>query len=233
MRSTRSRSRRAGPKLSLAKAAERVQKFEQGALTERLSDLETLFRNTDRERSGRLCESQRLGSGLLEAALELKKVAGQVNVLVHAAGILTALPSILKGSEVVRALSLGAGNTGRQFDLETNHRIAEFKFIRWRGGSESIRQNALFKDFYYLAEASTRRARFLYLLELERPLKFLQGTRSLASVMSRNEKLAKDFRDRYTNRFRVVRDYYEYRRHRVRLVDLSPVLPALSLDGSE
>ena len=159
-------------------------------------------------------------------------MAGQVNVLIHAAGILTALPSILKDSETVQTLSLGAGNTGRPFDLVTNRRIAEFKFIHWRGGAEAIRQNSLFKDFYYLAEARTRKTRFLYVLELEKPLKFLHGKRSLVSVMSKNRKLNKDFRDQFGSRFRVVRDYYMFRCKRVKIVDLSRMLPVLSVDGS-
>jgi hypothetical protein len=221
------------PKLSLAKAAERIQDFERGSLTERLAGLEALFEKADRKRAAGFCETQKLDSSLLHAALELKKVAGQVNVLIHAAGILMALPSILRRSETVQTLSLGAGNTGRRFDLETNRRIAEFKFIHWRGGSESIRQNSLFKDFYYLAEARSRKVRYLYLLELERPLQFLHGGRSLASVMSRNTKFAREFRHRYGNRFRVVREYYKYRRSRVELVDLSPILQGLSFEAGQ
>ncbi len=52
------------------------------------------------------------------------------------------LPKILKPGEIVEYVSLGAGNTGRQFDLETNRRVAELKFIRWRG-ADSIREGAL------------------------------------------------------------------------------------------
>src|SRR6266513_5047353 len=199
------------------KGGETLQTFEQGSLTERLAGLEALFENADRQRSAELCETQDLGFGLLHAALELKKVASQVNVLIHAAGILMALPSILRGTEVVQTLSLGAGNTGRQFDLETARRIAEFTFIHWRGGAESIRQNSLFKDFYYLAEARSEKVRCLYLLELERPLQLFNGGRSLAGVMSRNTKFAKEFRHRYGRRFKVVGDYYRYRRSRVEL----------------
>lgn len=55
-------------------------------------------------------------------------------MIMHAAGIMVALPWILESGEIVESLSLGAGNTGRDHDLETNRRIAEFKFIDWRGG---------------------------------------------------------------------------------------------------
>ena len=66
------------------------------------------------------------------------------------------LPHTLEARGAVEYVSLGAGNTGREFDLETNRRIAEFKFIHWRGGAESIRQNQLFKDFYLVAESKSR-----------------------------------------------------------------------------
>lgn len=119
------------------------------------------------------------------------------------------------------------------YSLQTNRRIAEFKFMRWRGGSESIRQNSLFKDFYQLAESRTRKSRFLYLLELERPLKFLRGQRALTSVMSRNTPLLRDFRRRYGTRFQVVRDYYGYRRDRVQLVDLTSIVPEFKASMDE
>ena len=65
-------------------------------------------------------------------------------------------------------MSLGAGNTGRAFDLETNKRIAEFKFIRWQGGPEAIRQNALFKDFYFMAEHAGVKRKYLYVHDAHR-----------------------------------------------------------------
>ena len=43
--------------------------------------------------------------------------------------------------------------------------------------------------------------------------------------MSRNIRLRDDFRQRYQDRFSTVGEYYEYRRDRVQLVDLSTILP--------
>jgi len=143
----------------------------------------------------------RYSEPLLDAALFMKQAAGQVNVLIHAVGILLSLPHILQDGEVVESLSLGAGNTGRPFDLETNRRIAEFKFITWKGGPESIRQNSLFKDFYMMAEYETKKEKYLYVIDTHHPLKFFQGGRVLSSVLSRNNKLSKEFEDRYGNRF--------------------------------
>jgi len=56
----------------------------------------------------------------MAAAALMKRVAGQINVVIHALGILLCLPHILEADEVVEYVSLGAGNTGRAFDLETN-----------------------------------------------------------------------------------------------------------------
>jgi hypothetical protein len=57
---------------------------------------------------------------VLAAAAALKRLAGQINVSIHATGILLCLPHILEPGESVDYVSLGAGNTGREFDLETN-----------------------------------------------------------------------------------------------------------------
>jgi hypothetical protein len=133
---------------------------------------------------------------------------------------------LVKG-EKVEYLSLGAGNTGKQFDLETTHRIAEFKFINWKGGSETIRQNSLFKDFFGLAETDTAKEKYLYVLYIEKPLKFLTGKRKLSSVMSRNIALQRKFTSIYDQRFSVVKEYYEFRKNEVKLVDIVSLLPEL------
>ncbi len=88
----------------------------------------------DKQNSQALSSTQNITASLLDSAFILKEVAGQINVIVHAVGILIALPHILREGEVIQSLSLGAGNTGKAFDLETDWRVAEFKFIQWRGG---------------------------------------------------------------------------------------------------
>ena len=170
----------------------------------------------------------------LTAASVIKRLAGQVNVAVHALGVLLCLPHLLEPSEVIAYVSLGAGNTGRAFDLETNRRVAEFKFIGWRGGSESIRQNALFKDFFFLAEYEGRKSRFLYVLGTEYPLKFLNGGRALSSVLSRNDRLKQLFEEKYGHRYATVGEYYTARKTRVVIQDVSrwvsDLLPVATAD---
>ena len=74
---------------------------------------------------------------------------------------------------------------------DIDRRIAEFKFIHWRGGSEAIRQNGLFKDFYSLAEHETEKRKELYVLDCKYPLRFLRGGRALSSgVMHKSEALS-------------------------------------------
>src|SRR5262249_32721491 len=128
--------------------------------------------------------------------------------------------------------SLGAGNTGKPFDLETDRRVAEFIFTNWWGGPESIRQNEIFKDFYHLAEFDTPKTRYLYVLETTHPLKFLRGGRSIfgkSGVVSKNQSLRDAFLDQYgTDRFTKVRDYYEYRQARIQLVGVATTVPELA-----
>jgi len=214
--------------VDLATAGEHLAALDGGDLTGRLSALESLFRGQDALSASTLCAQNGISDDLLEAAFVMKAVAGQINVMIHAAGILAALPHILLEGETVESLSLGAGNTGRAFDLETTHRVAEFKFIQWRGGPESIRQNGLFKDYFYLAESDTSKERWLYLLGLERPLAFLRGGCALSSILSKNERLRDDFHGLYGDQFTVARDYYAYRRDKVQLGDLMRIVPAFS-----
>ena len=103
-------------------------------LTETLGRLEDGARGVTAENCGAFIERTRASRKALAAAAELKRLAGQINVTIHALEILLCLPHILELGETVEYVSLGAGNTGRQFDLETNLRVAEFKFIAGAGG---------------------------------------------------------------------------------------------------
>ena len=214
--------------MKLEEAARRVQDFEAGSLTDRLSNLELIFQGLGANQAKELCAANKLDPNLLSASFELKKLAGQINVVIHSTGVLASLPSILEEGEKIGYLSLGAGNTGKQFDLETTHRIAEFKFINWKGGSESIRQNSLFKDFFGLAEEETEKKKYLYVLGIEKPLKFFTGKRKLSSVMSKNIALQSKFTSIYASRFSVVNEYFKFRENDVQIVDIAPVLPELS-----
>ena len=205
-----------------------IEGFRGGSLRNTLSTLEHHFAGLHGSETSNQVAAEKINTHLIEAAFQVKKSSAQIDVIIHSVGILLALPYLLNESEVTEALSLGAGNTGKDFDLVTNQRIAEFKFIQWQGGPESIRQNSIFKDFYYLAEHDTSKSRYLYLLETERPLRFFTGRRILTSVLSRNQRLRDNFRDKYGDRFKVVQEYFEFRRSMVEIVDLRSTVAGLA-----
>jgi hypothetical protein len=131
--------------------------FVSADLTGTLADIELRARGLTKASCARLLQNAGVSPSAVQAATAIKRLAGQIHVTIHALGILSCLPHILKRGEKIEYLSLGAGNTGRSHDLETNLRIAEFKFVNWRGGPESIRQNGLFKDFFRLAGPGRRK----------------------------------------------------------------------------
>jgi hypothetical protein len=212
--------------MELATAAQLLQQFAGRDLGLTLSRIESALSGESVGACSEVFEQYSIDRETLEGAALLKSVAGQINVAIHALGIALCLPHILDSDEVMTQLSLGAGNTGKLWDLETDRRIAEFKFISWRGGPEAIRQNSVFKDFFYLAEYETDKSRHLYVLGTDHPLKFLRGRRALSSVLSRNAKLERDFRERYPD-LRVVSDYYFPRRDLVGIEDISPYVGEL------
>jgi hypothetical protein len=214
--------------MNLIEAAAALQKFGEPTLTDRLAKIEAQIRGLDAAACSQAVSISGASDNVLAAAGLLKNVAGQINVTIHALGILLCLQHLLTEGERVEYVSLGAGNTGRLFDLETSERIAEFKFIRWRGGPESIRQNSLFKDFFMLAESDSAKQKFLYVLGTEHPLKFFNGKRALSSVLSRNENIKRLFEARYGSRLKTVRDYYAIRKNAVTIRDVSIYVDALS-----
>ena len=143
--------------MNLLDALNKINDFKGFWLATKLASIEADFQGCDKKGAVALLSHYNIESPLLEAALTLKEAAAQIDEVIHSLGILQVLPHILEPDEMIESLSLGAGNTGKEFDLITNLRIAEFKFIFWRGGPESIRQNQLFKDFFKLAECRIRR----------------------------------------------------------------------------
>jgi hypothetical protein len=164
---------------------------------------------------------------ILHSAFAVKRLAGQINEVVHAVGIFIALPSTMVRGEEVVEVSLAAGNTGQQFDLVATHRVADFTFITWKGGPEVIRQNKIFKDFFFLAEEPTEKVKELYVLGPELPLKFFASNRALPPILKGNAKLGRRFAEVYADaRFETVSDYFRVKQDIVRIRDVTPFLPS-------
>jgi hypothetical protein len=125
-----------GEVMSLDHAIAAIQAFQGMSLTTSLASIERELPGSGVNEVEAFCSERGINADFISSALDIKKVAGQINVIIHAAGIIRSLPGLLREGEFVESLSLGAGNTGRKFDLETNIRVAEFKFIDWQGAAE-------------------------------------------------------------------------------------------------
>jgi hypothetical protein len=219
--------------MDLAHIISILQKFSGPDLTATLARVEGELRGVSLDECSRVLTTAGAERQALSAAAALKRLAGQVNVTIHALGILLCLPHILEPGEKVEYVSLGAGNTGREFDLETNYRVAEFKFIHWRGGAESIRQNSIFKDFFLLAENDCAKRKYLYVLGTEFPLKFLNAGRALSSVLSKDKSVRDQFHEKFGDQFQRVRDYFLAHGNKVIVADVSPWVPELIAEEIE
>jgi len=211
-------------------AARLVETFGAGLkLTKRVGTLEAAAQNRSGKEIAAWLQQEKVADDLWASARTIKAMAAQINTLLHAVGILISLPYILDDDEVVGRLSLGAGNTGRDYDLETNRQVAEFKFIDWRGGAESIRQNGVFFDVFGLVNAETKKRRVLYLLGTEHAERFLNGGRAIASVLSRNTKVRAAFYAAHGEyAYPTVGSYWKTVEHLIELKDLRELVPAFA-----
>jgi len=197
------------------------------SLTGTIASIQTQLHEKTRRQVSNFLARQAITDNLLTSALLVKDMASQIDVTLHAVGILLSLPHILDSGERVESLSLGAGNTPGGHDLVTDRRIAEFKFTRWRG-RDAARQSHLFVDLFNLASADTDKLRCMYVAGIEAPLRFLKGRRSLDSVLGKHAALATRFRELHGDKYARVGDYYKSVAGRVAIVDLVKILPALA-----
>jgi hypothetical protein len=202
--------------------------YSQNNLRQTISDFENSLRRKNLSEINEQLRQKQFAPNVLIAALELKDIVGQINTIIHAWGILVSLPYILFQDEQVEYVSLGAGNTGKKFDLKTSKRVAEFKFISWKGGSESIRQNGLFKDFYNLIENGGNLEKYLYVTGTEHPIRFFKGSRDLKSVLSRDRHLSDLFFGKYGNKYTTVNEFYHEFQDSIKIVDLHTIVPQFS-----
>lgn len=210
----------------LQKALTDLKQFAKADLTQRIADLEYLLMNRELTVIKQQLDKEKISEPLLKSSLLIKKMSSQIDVIVHAVGIMVSLPYLLEEGEIVQSLSLGAGNTGKSFDLETDRRIAEFKFISWKGGPESIRQNGLFKDFFSLVISEKDKDKYIYLTGKEIPIKFFNSRRSLSSILSKNDATKELFYKTYGDKYKVVSEYYNDVKDAVNIVDLNSLVPA-------
>jgi hypothetical protein len=216
--------------MDISKALLKIEDFKSSSLKTKLSQLEQLVVDVGMDDSASFCSEQGLDVDLMLSARRVKVAAAQIDEVIHTVGILQSLPHILEQGEQVEYVSLGAGNTGKKFDLETNKRVAEFKFIDWQPKSNTIRENGIFKDFYGLAEHETHKKKELYVIGTNYVLKFLNGGRALNSILSKQPKILTEISDNYDSSVKVASDYFELHKSNVEICDVSKII-ALSDSG--
>ncbi len=98
--------------IDLERAFKIVDGFSSGSeLTKRISDIESTLKMKDIYGLNSFLAEKGIDENAVEAALKIKQVSGQINIFIHAFGILILLPHILENDEKILYLSLGAGNT--------------------------------------------------------------------------------------------------------------------------
>jgi hypothetical protein len=163
----------------------------------------------------------------LESGLVARDRLGRLNDVIHALAIAVVLPSILEGGELLRRPSLAAGNDPtRPFDVETDRRIAKFKFSRW-DGHDTARMRQLVKDLVHLAADSSGRQVELYVLD-DRPRRFLETSGSTVDWALAPFPKAKDlFRDRFGDLDITIADFRAGGAAHVNVMDIRPRLGRL------
>lgn len=199
-------------------------------LGEQIRVLEDALAGCGMEQAAAVAARHGVDAELLAGAVSVKALSAQIDVVLHAVGIVEALPHILEPGEQVRGLSLGAGNTNRAFDLETDRQVAEFKFIGWRGGAESVRQDVLLIDIFHLDRADTDRRKVLYLTGSAIPMRFLSSSRrKTRACLARRPGVPEQFDALYgPDVYPYVADYWAAVRDRIEVVDLLELMPGLA-----
>jgi hypothetical protein len=176
---------------------------------------------------------------IYRAALALKALAGEVDVLLHAIGITVALPYVLTRGERVVSVSVdhdGAGTAGAAGlgvgDLVTTHQIAEFTFIRWHPTKgNGAREVKLLRDLIKLDllddSLAAGRRRVLYVTGSKPVERFLAGRTTIEKKLGRGADVLAKFKEHYGDEFPRLGSYWTHLAGRVELVDLHALSPDL------
>lgn len=155
--------------------------FSTASLTTTLAALESRLVGADQNQAAGIAADSGFDEDLVDSALVVRERVGMLDSLIHAAVITQVLPLILEdGESVLKRPSLGAGNDPeRVYDLETTHRVAEFKLSSWKG-RDGMRQRGLFADVVGLSLDATNRRRQVYVVGAL-PIRFLTSSRRNAA----------------------------------------------------
>jgi len=198
-------------------------------LTGRIAALEARMKGVDRVAGSDLADESGLSLELLFAALLVRKHAGRLSDIIHAAVITQTLPLILEEDErVLCRPSLAAGNDpSRPYDLETDRRIAEFKVAVWKG-ADAMRKRGASADLVHLALDQSSRQAQLYVAGPP-AIHFLQTAKGSAAwgLNRSSPKLRQRFEERFGSLDMPIREFTAGPAGHVELIDLTRLLPAI------
>ena len=97
-------------------------------------------------------------------------------------------------------------------------RIAEFTFIDWKG-RDSAREDKLFKDFFLLAEADTKKKRCLFVSSKAAAIKCLTGNRTCESLLGRSASTRRRFSACYPATMRAS-EYFHSKESSVEIMEM-------------
>jgi len=201
-------------------------------LTTAIADLEHDLVDSSSEQSAQVAQQSGISDDLLTAALTVRENLGRISDLIHATGIVLALPHILEeGEHICKRPSLAAGNDpSRPFDLETNRRVAEFKLAQW-AGADAMRKRQTFKDLVMLAADTSERRADLFVIG-DRPGRFLRSSRSTAAwALDRAPAAAATFQERFGPLTMTIGEFTTTHASHVNITDLRTILRPLATPG--
>ena len=207
------------------------------SLTTSIAGIENRLAVADAADALRIVEEAGLDESLLSAALLVRSRVGRLNDLIHATAIALAVPALLEPDErLSNRPSLAAGNDpSRKFDLQTTHRVAEFKLALW-SGTDAMRKRTTFHDLVHLAAHDGPERPELYVVG-PKPIRFLRTSRSSAAwAMNRGSETTKAlFEERFGSPSITIQDFVAGPAGRVKLIDISEILPSVRaiLDDSD
>ena len=205
--------------MNINEAINNVTAFKKESVKETLKNLQ----NTDNINSSYDFEN------IFISAKIIKEASSQIDEIVHASGIMLALNVWLYKNEKVQYLSLGAGNHKEHFDLETNQRIAEFKFGKWNENSANgIRRRGYFSNYISLLIDEKDRDKYFVVEDKKTFLKFMNGTAKWKNVLSKNptgfEKLEKFLVNNKAEHIETVGEIYNQFIDKVIIVDYTEII---------
>ena len=194
-------------------------------LTDTIRRLENGLAGADRAAAAQAATRAGVTAELLAAAVTVRARFGRINDLIHAAGIVLALPYLLdEGEKITTRPSLAAGNDpSRPYDLRTDRRAAEFKFSQWKG-ADAMRKRNTFKDLVLLAAADAPRAELLVVGP--EPEVFLRTCRSSAEWgLDRAKAVRELFEERFGPLETTIAEFTATHASHVAITDVRALLP--------